>query len=234
MSTALESVQGVTPKALGQNLPIDSTGPLGTDIGGTLKRTVFGTDYTGADVLKEAGLQNIPTPVTRADIAAMNAIKKTAADIAQTASAGPLRKYGPLGLASLGAGYAGGMFDPPEEEEEATPEDLSGFVSGPTGFELFEQDKPKYQIPVNPLFGQENILTGQDVFVPSRFAFAADGGMINGPGTGTSDSIPGWLSDGEFVVTEKGVRGADPTGQGRREAGAANLYNIMRNFEMRA
>ena len=58
--------------------------------------------------------------------------------------------------------------------------------------------------------------------------------MIRGPGTGTSDSIPGWLSDGEFVLTERAVRGADPTGQGRRDAGANNLYNIMRNFEMRA
>jgi hypothetical protein len=58
--------------------------------------------------------------------------------------------------------------------------------------------------------------------------------MINGPGTGTSDSIPGWLSDGEFVFTEKAVRGADPTGQGRRQAGANNMYNIMRNFEMSA
>lgn len=29
---------------------------------------------------------------------------------------------------------------------------------------------------------------------------AATGGHIRGPGTGTSDSIPAWLSDGEFVV----------------------------------
>ena len=234
MSTALESVQGVTPEVLGQNLPIDSTGPLGTDIGGTLKRTVFGTDYTGADVLKEAGLENLPTPVTRADITAMNAIKKTAADIAQKASAKPLRKYGPLGLASLGAVYAGGMFDPPKDEEEATVADLefglAGGVLEPN--KLFAKDPRRFKIPVDPQFGQENVLTGQQVFAPS--IFAADGGMIRGPGTGTSDSIPGWLSDGEFVLTERAVRGADPTGQGRRDAGANNLYNIMRNFEMRA
>jgi hypothetical protein len=30
------------------------------------------------------------------------------------------------------------------------------------------------------------------------------------------------------------VRGADPTGGGNRYAGAKNLYNMMRNFEMRA
>ncbi|MCK9468478.1 MAG: phage tail length tape measure family protein [Porticoccaceae bacterium] len=35
---------------------------------------------------------------------------------------------------------------------------------------------------------------------------AADGGHINGPGTGTSDSIPAMLSDGEFVVRAKAVK----------------------------
>ncbi|MEV7006850.1 hypothetical protein [Streptosporangium sp. NPDC051022] len=31
----------------------------------------------------------------------------------------------------------------------------------------------------------------------------ADGGLIRGPGTGTSDSIPAWLSDGEYVVNAR-------------------------------
>lgn len=34
----------------------------------------------------------------------------------------------------------------------------------------------------------------------------ARGGQVNGPGTGTSDSIPAWLSAGEFVHTAKAVR----------------------------
>lgn len=33
----------------------------------------------------------------------------------------------------------------------------------------------------------------------------ADGGYISGPGTGTSDSIPAWLSNGEFVVKASSV-----------------------------
>ena len=33
------------------------------------------------------------------------------------------------------------------------------------------------------------------------------GGAVAGPGTGTSDSIPAMLSDGEFVMTAKAVRG---------------------------
>lgn len=33
--------------------------------------------------------------------------------------------------------------------------------------------------------------------------FAAEGGVIRGPGTGTSDSIPAWLSDGEGILTAR-------------------------------
>ena len=148
---------------------------------------------------------------------------------AARAAAGPgyISQYGPMGAIGAGAAYAGGMFDPPVEEE-VTEEDLQfgSDLSGPNP--LFEADPDKFKIPVNPFQFQ----TASSPFVPTRFA--ADGGMIRGPGTGTSDSIPGWLSDGEFVLTERAVRGADPTGQGRRDAGADNLYNIMRNFEMRA
>ena len=39
----------------------------------------------------------------------------------------------------------------------------------------------------------------------SKFGFFATGGAISGPGTGTSDSIPAWLSNGEFVVSAKAV-----------------------------
>lgn len=34
----------------------------------------------------------------------------------------------------------------------------------------------------------------------------ASGGRVRGPGTGTSDSIPAWLSDGEWVIKAKAVR----------------------------
>ena len=67
-----------------------------------------------------------------------------------------------------------------------------------------------------------------------------DGGYIEGPGTGRSDSIPARiyqdgqpvqearLSDGEFVMTERAVRGA---GNGDRAKGAARMYRMMREFE---
>jgi len=56
-------------------------------------------------------------------------------------------------------------------------------------------------------------------------------GQINGPGTGTSDSIPAMLSDGEFVMTAKAVRGA---GKGDRRAGAKRMYALMNQLEKNA
>ena len=57
-----------------------------------------------------------------------------------------------------------------------------------------------------------------------------DGGESKGPGTGTSDSIPAMLSDGEFVMTAKAVRGA---GGGDRREGARKMYEAMDRLEAR-
>jgi len=57
---------------------------------------------------------------------------------------------------------------------------------------------------------------------------ARTGGHLNGPGTGKSDSIPAKLSDGEFVMTAKAVRGA---GGGDRMKGAKKMYELMHKFE---
>ena len=57
---------------------------------------------------------------------------------------------------------------------------------------------------------------------------AAAGGEVTGPGTGTSDSVPARLSDGEFVLTAKAVRGA---GGGDRNIGAARMYDMMSQLE---
>ena len=56
-------------------------------------------------------------------------------------------------------------------------------------------------------------------------------GQISGPGTPTSDDIPAMLSDGEFVMTAKAVRGA---GKGNRLAGAKKMYALMHQLERNA
>lgn len=63
---------------------------------------------------------------------------------------------------------------------------------------------------------------GQPTYFPRKT------GPINGPGTGTSDSIPAMLSDGEFVFTAKAVRNA---GQGSRRKGARRMYKLMKMLE---
>jgi hypothetical protein len=57
------------------------------------------------------------------------------------------------------------------------------------------------------------------------------GGLTLGPGTETSDDIPAMLSDGEFVMTGKAVRGF---GNGSRQAGAKKLYSMMHQAEKNA
>ena len=79
----------------------------------------------------------------------------------------------------------------------------------------FYGDNPYYQDPT---------------FTPGAL-FARGGGAVNGPGISTSDSIPAMLSDGEFVMNAKAVRGA---GDGDRKAGAKRMYDMMRKFERMA
>jgi len=123
---------------------------------------------------------------------------------------GTLRKYAPLATAGTALAYGLGAFEEPKGEP---------YIDPITGKIMFDED----------------IASGayKYAFDPSRFYgtnpyYAAGGGEIMGPGTPTSDSIPAMLSDGEFVMNAKAVRGA---GNGDRKAGAKKMYAMMRNFE---
>jgi len=92
-----------------------------------------------------------------------------------------------------------------------------------------------YDALINP----GELVQAPDTALTDVFATAADGGILDldaggelkGPGTGTSDSIPAMLSDGEFVMTAKAVRGA---GGGDRREGARKMYEAMDNLEAQA
>jgi hypothetical protein len=71
-------------------------------------------------------------------------------------------------------------------------------------------------------FGTQFAAKGGEMTFPRRQ------GYIAGPGTETSDDIPAMLSDGEFVMTARAVRGA---GDGSRKAGVNKMYDIMKAFE---
>jgi len=84
------------------------------------------------------------------------------------------------------------------------------------------QTKPDPNSVVVPV--SDITLTGAEGGIASLM----DGGEVTGPGTGTSDSVPARLSDGEFVLTAKAVRGA---GGGDRDIGAARMYDMMAELE---
>jgi hypothetical protein len=69
--------------------------------------------------------------------------------------------------------------------------------------------------------GELSVLFDKVVGVAQEFAGS---GPVEGPGSGTSDSIPARLSDGEFVFTAKAVE----------EIGADNLKAMMDEAEMKA
>ena len=108
------------------------------------------------------------------------------------------------------------------QEELARMFGVSGYDAGATG-----------QYAPRNLFYNPETEEFQDVpYVQSSgIMTAAHGGHIMGPGTGTSDSIPAYLSDGEFVMTADAVKGA---GRGDRKKGAAKMYAMMNKFEGRA
>ena len=136
---------------------------------------------------------------------------------------GILSKYGPL-LAVGGAGIlAADALFPPEEQERLQLGD------GRTGQDLLDEDiaSGRYEYGFNPRMFYGN----NPYYQRGQFTQARQGGQIDGPGTGTSDSIPAMLSDGEFVMTAKAVRGA---GGDDRQAGAKRMYAMMRQFENEA
>ena len=123
------------------------------------------------------------------------------------------------GIAGLGAGLMS-----MEEEQDQTP--LESPFDNPLydltvpGEQYFNTADPRYQA----LLAQQQRGIG-------RLLAAREGGEIVGPGTGTSDSIPALLSDGEFVMTAKAVKGA---GNGDRRLGAAKMYDMMAKLESNA
>ena len=148
-----------------------------------------------------------------------------------------------LGLGAGALALAGGMFDEEEEEggsgmRETRPGEVKGTLVGRSGKrydmddptdmkqyadELRELQDPGYNYytdPYRPVRRSSGYADGGDVH--------AGGGEVSGPGTGTSDSVPARLSDGEFVLTAKAVRGA---GGGNRDVGAARLYDMMSELE---
>ena len=160
---------------------------------------------------------------------------------------GLLSRSAPLiaatGAAGLGIAALSGAFTEEEEEYKANPNKSDKEIEA---YEKWGQIPDKNSLEAQKQFGIWNMKpyvtrsqfeaqTGGRSdrpdwrFLPeSNVMGVAMGGEVVGPGTGTSDSIPARLSDGEFVMTADAVRNA---GGGNRDLGAARMYDMMRRFE---
>jgi hypothetical protein len=182
--------------------------------------------------------------------------EKAAATLAQkaydAALPGLLRTYGPLAAVGIGGAYLAGAFDQDQESAQPPP-GYEGMIderySGKTGYQLLEEDPQKWGFQLGDVnttysgidpYASNYLSSSPQQGVGSLLTYAAKGGemsmsdfprktgQIDGPGTGTSDSIPAMLSDGEFVMTAKAVRGA---GGGSRREGAKRMYALMKSLE---
>ena len=123
----------------------------------------------------------------------------------------------PTGIATLGLGAAA-LGSLGEEEKKGT----KNFI----GDRPYPEGKPRLGVGIvdGVEFDLNNEEERKEYFRRVREKqgigrmMAANGGEVNGPGTGTSDSVPARLSDGEFVLTAKAVRGA---GGGDRDLGCS-------------
>ena len=159
-----------------------------------------------------------------------------------------MQQYGKLALAGGAGAAALGAFDPPEQDEL----NVAGYDPDDTSEKRVEENPEKYRVGVP---GAPTYLTLDDVMVeqppysiasnylnqplmaipPIRAAaggemekFPRRSGAIAGAGTETSDDVPAMLSDGEFVMTARAVRGL---GNGSRKAGVKKMYDLMSRFE---
>ena len=142
-----------------------------------------------------------------------------------------------LGLGALGlAGALGGREEYSfEERPEPVGKDfaMTGRLRDGTIVQLNDPEqlkKYRQEIQTRP-DPNDYIVPTSDIKLTGAeggIASLMDGGEVTGPGTGTSDSVPARLSDGEFVLTAKAVRGA---GGGDRDIGAARMYDMMAELE---
>jgi len=135
---------------------------------------------------------------------------------------GLMRRFAPLLAAGYIGGEAMGAFDvPPMEPLEG------GF--GTTGMDLLRANPLQYRTYAQAGSGYNPPPVGvADGGGMDTRSFPRRDGAISGPGTETSDDIPAMLSDGEFVMTARAVRGA---GNGSRERGMRRMYDMMSQFE---
>ena len=144
-------------------------------------------------------------------------------------------KANPIKTAGALAGLTGLLASKEEEEKKSTFEDIYGKVPGFAnignapmgGVELIPFSQYGPNLTQRAMGGEINRLR--------QGGFPRKNGKITGPGTETSDDIPAMLSDGEFVINSRTVRGlgAAMGGKGKqdtRDRGSKFLYSLQDKY----
>jgi hypothetical protein len=125
-------------------------------------------------------------------------------------------------ITKLGGDYLAG------EVEDNIPEGMFEVVQTDQALRGFDQPTTINYFKQDPNVFKKN----GGLMSLAQGGFPRKNGKIEGPGTETSDDIPAMLSDGEFVVNARTVRGLGSLmgGKGKaqeRKRGAELLYNIQ-------
>lgn len=170
---------------------------------------------TADQVAQQAGFKSLAAaPETSRAVLTQAAVNSGGMNVGRTIAGG------------LGALALAGGFDEIEEDDQTDPYPYSSR-------ELMEMYPERYR--TGPIIAPRRKTLEDKIEFGTQFAakggemeFPRRQGYIAGPGTETSDDIPAMLSDGEFVMTARAVRGA---GDGSRKAGVNKMYDIMKAFE---
>ena len=165
--------------------------------------------------LLQQGTKDALVKAAEKEVLAGELAKKAAAETAKKGIA----SYLTPGNVLLGTSLLGGLLAEEPEQPELTEDQKRMMRTGERTDYIGQDVVPRYD------YNKETALT------------FAQGGFIEGPGTGTSDDIPAMiyqdgkpvqearLSNNEFVFTEKAVQGA---------GGPARMYEMMKQYERMA
>lgn len=182
-----------------------------------------GVGPTAAQAGRSVAAQAAKEKALMAAVEKEAAARGLASAAAESAAKKGIASYLTPGNVLLGSSLVGGLLAEEPEQPELTEDEKRMMRTGERTSYTGKDVVPRYD------YTQARQVNG--------IMYAAQGGFIQGPGTGTSDDIPAMiyqdgtpvqearLSNNEFVFTEKAVQGA---------GGPARMYEMMKQYERMA
>ena len=178
--------------------------------------TVMGPNLPAGTSMYPAGSEIGPFPAGSAEAA-----RAAASPLASAAGASnQLLKYAPLLLAASAMGGGGGQQQAQPVTQTQTSQDPN--MTKTLSNVKFERTRNPVKVTDQYGYGGQQQFFANNALPPMT---AARGRYVKGGGTGTSDSIPAVLSDGEYVIDAQTV---SMLGDGSSDAGAKQLDKMRK------